>query len=127
MTEPPGSAAAMIARWTEAYSLAEENAARARVRLIMSGLLVACAMSCERLSSEVISWLYWSIVLRLGEPSSYAVLRIVRMVPSWDAIDEMLAWMLSRDSSPSESPIVSVSLRKASLARSVLSRGPATL
>lgn len=90
-TEPPGSAAAMTARWTEAYSLAEENAARARVRLIMSGLLVACAMSCERLSSEVISWLYWSIVLRLGAPSSYAVLRIVRMVPSWEAICEMLA------------------------------------
>ena len=47
----------MIARWMEAYSLAEEKAASARVRLIISGLLVACAMSCERLSSEVISWL----------------------------------------------------------------------
>lgn len=45
-----GSAAAMIARWMEAYSLAEENAASARVRLIISGLEVACAMSAERLS-----------------------------------------------------------------------------
>lgn len=61
-----GRAAAITARCTEAYSLAEENAARARVRLIMSGLLVACAMSCERLSSEEISWLYRSTVLRLG-------------------------------------------------------------
>ena len=48
-----GSAAAMIARWMEAYSLAEENAASARVRWIISGLLVACAMSWERLEQRV--------------------------------------------------------------------------
>lgn len=52
----------MIARWMEAYSLADEKAASARVRLIMSGLLVAWAMSCERLSSESISPLYASTV-----------------------------------------------------------------
>ena len=47
----------MIARWIEAYSLAVEKAARARVRWIISGLLVACAMSWERPSSDSISWL----------------------------------------------------------------------
>lgn len=127
MTLPPGSAAAMIARWTEAYSLADENAASARVRLIISGLLVACAMSCERLSSEVISWLYWSIVLRLGEPSAYAVLRIVRMSPSSDAIWATLAWMPSSASSPWASPMAFVASKNASLARSVFFRGSVTL
>ena len=57
-----GSEAAMIARWTEAYSLANENAVSARARLIMSGLLVACAMSSDRFSSEEISWSYESTV-----------------------------------------------------------------
>ena len=41
----------MTARWMDAYSLAEENAASARVRLIISGLLVACAMSVDSDSS----------------------------------------------------------------------------
>ncbi|MCF0090969.1 hypothetical protein B0E37_06088 [Streptomyces sp. MH192] len=49
-----GSAAAMIARCSEAYSLAVEKAVSARVRWIISGLLVACAMSCERSRSCVI-------------------------------------------------------------------------
>lgn len=80
----------MIARCTEAYSLAEENAARARVRLIISGLLVACAMSCERLSSEVISWLYASMVWRLGLPGAYASLRMSRIWLSWLEICETL-------------------------------------
>src|SRR3954464_16029457 len=44
------SAAARTARWIDAYSLAEEKADRARVRWIISGLLVASAMSCERSS-----------------------------------------------------------------------------
>lgn len=117
----------MIARWIEAYSLAEENAARARVRLIMSGLLVAWAMSWDRLSSEVISWLYWSIVLRDGASFSYADLRIDRMSPSCEAIWATLAWMLSSASSPSKSPISLVASRNASLARSVFSRGWETL
>src|SRR5690348_16828375 len=56
-----GSAAAMTARWTEAYSLAEEKADRARVREIISGLLVASAMSWER----PISW-----VMRRWYPST---------------------------------------------------------
>ncbi len=50
-----GSAAARTARWMEAYSLAVEKADRARVLWIISGLLVASAMSWERLSRLVIS------------------------------------------------------------------------
>lgn len=48
----------MIARWMEAYSLADEKAARARVRLIISGLDVAWAMSWESERRETISALY---------------------------------------------------------------------
>ncbi len=51
------SAALMTARWIDSYSLAEVNAASARVERIMSALLVACAMSWDSDSSEVISWL----------------------------------------------------------------------
>lgn len=57
-----GSAAAMIARWTEAYSLAEEKADSARVRWIISGLLVASAMSCESSRSWVMTRWYDSTV-----------------------------------------------------------------
>ncbi len=63
-----------MARWIEAYSLAEENAARARVRLIISGLDVAWAMSWERESSETISELYSVTVC--WAPFWYAFLRI---------------------------------------------------
>ncbi|CAM5696421.1 hypothetical protein SANTM175S_02794 [Streptomyces antimycoticus] len=54
---PLGSARAalMSARWMEAYSLAEEKVASARVLLIIARLLVACAMSWESSSSELIS------------------------------------------------------------------------
>ncbi len=57
-----GSAAARAARWIEEYSLAEEKAARARVRWIMSGLLVASAMSWERSTRFSIRRWYASIV-----------------------------------------------------------------
>ncbi len=57
-----GSAAAMTARWIDAYSLAEEKADRARVRWIISGLLVASAMSWERPSSRSMSRWYASTV-----------------------------------------------------------------
>ena len=62
MASLAGRAAAMIARWMDAYSLAVEKAARARVRWIISGLLVACAMSWERASSCSMSRLYASTV-----------------------------------------------------------------
>src|SRR6478752_3319106 len=103
------------------------GAASARVRLIISGLLVACAMSCDRLSSEVISWLYWSIVLRLGLSGAYASLRMLVMLPSWVLIWLTLAWMLSSATSPGVLPISSVASRKAAFARSVRSRGWVTL
>ncbi len=57
-----GSAAAMTARCMEAYSLEVEKAARARVRWIISGLLVASAMSCDRLSRWSIRRWYASTV-----------------------------------------------------------------
>ncbi len=57
-----GSAAAIIARCTDAYSLAVEKAARARVREIISGLLDASAMSWERPISWVMSRWYDSTV-----------------------------------------------------------------
>ncbi len=70
----------MIARWMEAYSLAAENAARARVRLIISGLEVACAMSWESESSETMTALYSLTVC--WAPLTYARVRIVSMLVS---------------------------------------------
>ncbi len=55
MSVVAGSAAAIVARCIEAYSLAVEKAARARVREIISGLLDASAMSWDRPISWVIS------------------------------------------------------------------------
>lgn len=116
----------MIARWMEAYSLADEKAASARVRLIMSGLLVACAMSWERLSSESISPLYASTVSE-SDADVYAPLRMSLILLTWVAIWLTLERMLSSASSPSVLPMSTVASRNAFFARSVLVRRSLTL
>lgn len=116
----------MIARWMEAYSLAAENAARARVRLIISGLEVACAMSWESESSETMTALYSLTVC--WAPLMYARLRIVSMLVSWRPICRTL---LRIDRSVSSfSPVLStlsVAAAKALAAVSVCCRTTSTL
>lgn len=117
----------MTARWMEAYSLADEKAARARVRLIISGLFVACAMSWDRLSRASISRLYLSMVREVGSFGLYAFARMPLSSWTWTAIWFALARMLSRASSSSVLGMSRVASRKAFLARSVAVRGPVTL
>lgn len=115
----------MTARWIEAYSLAEEKAARARVRLIISGLEVACAMSWESESSETISALYSVTVC--WAPLTYAFLRISSMPVSWRPICRMLLRIDLRVSSLSSVlSTLSVAASKALAAASVWSRTPWT-
>ncbi len=101
-----GSAAAMIACWMEAYSLADENAASARVRLIISGLLVACAMSWDRLRSERMRRLYASTVTELETSFLYALPRIEWSSVTCEAIWLTFCRMLRSASSLSEEDLL---------------------
>ncbi len=107
--------------------MAEENAASARVRWIMSGLLVASAMSWERSIRFSIRRWYASTVCVELPSESYAFLRICSRSPSSPTIWMRYSRTPLRLPSLLALSISSELTMKLSLARSVFSRRPLTV